>query len=371
MPATAADGDSANRFVIYRFTTSSVQPGDINDPSKIIDISWDRNSIPAVPAVSGTYYFVITSLDRNYNESGISSVVSVSPPAVPEKKLPANGAQNLSDEYTFVWNYTSHSSQYLIQVADDQTFSNIVFEADGVADTFKVVTGLAGQKSYYWRVKAFNAAGTGEFSSVWNFTTGFPLPPSPVYPPNNTGGIPYIPVFKWSGAGLTDSYSLQVARSRDFTLASMIIDTTGVTDTAIVSPQLDLNKFHFWRVAGTNQFGFSGWSEIFQFKTALTSVDDDDAIPTEYALYQNYPNPFNPATKIKYSIPSNDKVQTSNVNLKVYDVLGNEVALLVNETKAPGNYEVEFIASGLSSGVYFYKLNAGNFSTVKKLILLK
>jgi hypothetical protein len=83
-------------------------------------------------------------------------------------------------------------------------------------------------------------------------------------------------------------------------------------------------------------------------------------------LYQNYPNPFNPNTVISYQLPV-----TGNVTLKVYDILGNEVATLVNEEKQPGVYEVEFDSEGLSSGIYFYQLRTGNFTQVKKMILLR
>jgi len=88
--------------------------------------------------------------------------------------------------------------------------------------------------------------------------------------------------------------------------------------------------------------------------------------PEEFMLEQNFPNPFNPSTTFKYSIPNSEFV-----TLKVYDVLGNEVATLVNEEKPAGIYEVEFDASRLSSGVYLYKLSAGDFSDVNKLMLLK
>jgi len=93
---------------------------------------------------------------------------------------------------------------------------------------------------------------------------------------------------------------------------------------------------------------------------------ENDHLPSNFTLSQNYPNPFNPVTKIKYSIP-----KTSFVNITVYDVLGREIKTLVNEEKTPGNYEVEFNASGLPSGVYFYRILAGSFSETKKLILLK
>ncbi len=89
-------------------------------------------------------------------------------------------------------------------------------------------------------------------------------------------------------------------------------------------------------------------------------------IPNFYALQQNYPNPFNPATKISYALP-----KTGNVTLKVYDILGREVATLVNEVKQAGIYTVDFNASNLASGVYFYRILSGDFTAVKKMVLVK
>jgi hypothetical protein len=88
--------------------------------------------------------------------------------------------------------------------------------------------------------------------------------------------------------------------------------------------------------------------------------------PAEFLLSQNYPNPFNPKTKIKYQI-----AKISFVTIKVYDVLGSEVATLVNEEKPAGSYDVEFIGDELPSGIYFYQLEAGNFIETKKMVLLK
>ncbi len=98
----------------------------------------------------------------------------------------------------------------------------------------------------------------------------------------------------------------------------------------------------------------------------LTTSIKEESLIKNFALVQNYPNPFNPITKIKYQIPHNNLVQ-----LVVYDILGRKVTTLVNEQKPAGSYEVEFIASQFSSGVYFYELRAGDFRDVKKLILLK
>ena len=100
----------------------------------------------------------------------------------------------------------------------------------------------------------------------------------------------------------------------------------------------------------------------------------DETIPTKFSLAQNYPNPFNPTTTIEYSIPkvrAKDFSPQQNVQLKIYDVLGREIKTLVNEKQLPGNYSVKFDASNLPSGVYFYRLQAGDFVATKKMILMK
>jgi hypothetical protein len=98
----------------------------------------------------------------------------------------------------------------------------------------------------------------------------------------------------------------------------------------------------------------------------FTGVNDTLLLPIRYKLFQNYPNPFNPTTTISFSIP-----QSQNVELKVFDLLGNEVANIVDEEKPVGRYEVKFNAENLSSGIYYYRLKAGGFVQTKKLILMK
>ncbi len=110
------------------------------------------------------------------------------------------------------------------------------------------------------------------------------------------------------------------------------------------------------------------------FSHIPVGIEDSKAksIPTKFVLYQNYPNPFNPTTTIKYSIPTVvDANFASTTKLVVYDVLGREVTTLVNKQQKPGNYQVTFNASKLSSGVYYYQLKFGNTVKTKKMILLK
>ena len=97
----------------------------------------------------------------------------------------------------------------------------------------------------------------------------------------------------------------------------------------------------------------------------INGVEGED-YPSEFFLSQNYPNPFNPITTIQYQIP-----KQSFVTLKVYDVLGNEIVILVNEENPAGTYEISWHADNLPSGIYFYKLQSGSFVETKKMVLLK
>ncbi len=132
--------------------------------------------------------------------------------------------------------------------------------------------------------------------------------------------------------------------------------------------------------------------QILYYGDRFTAIVDDTVVPTEFTLEQNYPNPFNPATTIEYTVSSGRVISRSettrnlkdsaadetgvqndniSVNLVIYDILGREVATLVNQNQKPGRYTVEFDASDLSSGLYLYRLTAGEFTSVRKMLLMK
>lgn len=115
----------------------------------------------------------------------------------------------------------------------------------------------------------------------------------------------------------------------------------------------------------------TGWAVgeggvILKYSSSTSKVESNTAHVSTFTLEQNYPNPFNPSTTINYSIP-----KSGMVNLTVYNVLGNQVAVLVNDDQAAGEHSVKFNASNLSNGVYLYKLTSGNYSSTKKLVLMK
>jgi len=115
--------------------------------------------------------------------------------------------------------------------------------------------------------------------------------------------------------------------------------------------------------SGDNWVNF--WKYSYTY-SSITTIKQDDNTPDIYQLSQNYPNPFNPTTNINYKLP-----KTSQVELGIYNLLGQKVATLVDKKQAAGTYTVQWEASGFSSGVYYYKIEAGEFSETKKLVLLK
>ena len=131
-----------------------------------------------------------------------------------------------------------------------------------------------------------------------------------------------------------------------------------------------------WWVNGNNELRFVRlYSTGFRIDTAYVTFDgvsdlqEEGNLPTEFSLDQNYPNPFNPGTKIKFTIPTQNIGEY--VTLKVYNIIGNEIATLIDENLPAGSYVVDFSTANLSSGIYFYTLISGAFSLSRKMILLK
>jgi len=157
---------------------------------------------------------------------------------------------------------------------------------------------------------------------------------------------------------------------------SVFLSTNYGSSWTAVNTGLETNlNFNVLAVIGTNLFagtrgpGTSGSASIWKrpLSQMITSVETFSTdLPSQFSLDQKYPNPFNPKTTINYSVS-----QVSFVTIKVYDVLGREVATIVNENKPVGNYRVEFDSGKLVSGIYFYRLQAGNFIQTKKMVLLK
>ena len=140
--------------------------------------------------------------------------------------------------------------------------------------------------------------------------------------------------------------------------------TRKITSSAILTATTNYS----WIVSASNAYGTSDWSTEARFQTGqdITVVERDGAIPYAFDLSQNYPNPFNPTTTIRFAVPNSGPV-----SLRVYDLLGREIAVLVDGPLTPGYYAARFDAHSLSSGIYFYRLVASGLVETKKMQLVK
>ena len=194
-------------------------------------------------------------------------------------------------------------------------------------------------------------------------------------PANNSTISTLTPTLGWTQIFGAPSYRVQVATNSSFT--NLVYDQSGITSTTWTTPSLDYETSYYWRVRPVNDpCDVAVWSMIWQFTTPEEDSEPPDPtkigvnpVPIKrftWGLVQNYPNPFNPLTLIRYELE-----RESAVTIKVFNVMGQEVETLVDATRPAGKYEVQWDGSKFASGIYTYRISAGNFTEVKRMILTK
>jgi hypothetical protein len=169
-------------------------------------------------------------------------------------------------------------------------------------------------------------------------------------------------LLKWNTATELNNLGFNVERaslSGNWEKIGFVAGSGTTTETRSYSfLDIDLNPgIYSYRLKQVDYDGSFEYSDVIQAEIT---------VPFDFALEQNYPNPFNPSTTIRYSVP-----QTSIVNIKVYNLIGQEVTELINETKSAGKYEINFESNGLASGIYLVKMQAGDFTSTIKMTMLK
>ncbi len=185
--------------------------------------------------------------------------------------------------------------------------------------------------------------------------------------PYEIADVPLNSKMTWRSTDSTTSYHLQISKNNAFN--STVIDTV-VTDTTFTPSKLEWSTIYYWRVSASNKNLEGEFSNSTFFITASNPVGiaNSESLPGESFLYQNYPNPFNPNTVITYRLKS-----SGFVTLKIYDMLGREVFTAANEYQNDGIHRVDFSMqnTGLTSGIYYYRLTSGSFSETRKMIYVK
>jgi endo-1,4-beta-xylanase len=190
-----------------------------------------------------------------------------------------------------------------------------------------------------------------------------PISPIIIYPDFETDLL-LDPVLQWHSSEMATFYNIQLADNRAFT--NPVMDTT-TADTVLQSVMLEGNTRYYWRVNAANDDGTSDYTALASFTTGddPSAIEKSGEITKDYQLFQNYPNPFNPITAISYRLSA-----ISEVELNIYDTLGQKVAILVSETQSAGDHHVTWNARDFPSGVYYYQLLTDGFHDVRKMILL-
>ena len=296
-------------------------------------------------------------------------------PEAPLLASPDNAATDLPiDELTFRWFSVEQADNYNLQLAstDDFAPAALLLDMNELSDTTAQAGELEYESTYFWRVRAVNAAGPGEWSIARYFITEdepLQVPDAPVLvsPTNGAADVDPDIDLEWESVGEAVWYSIQVSKDPDFLQESASSDS-------LVGLQYSLNALtglttYYWRVRAVNMAGPGDWSETWAFTTRqLTSIDSNySEIPREYELEQNFPNPFNPSTRIRIGVPAD----AGPVKLEVFDLLGRKVATLVDRSLPAGWQVITFDADNLNSGIYLYRLEAAGQITVKKMMLLK
>lgn len=368
--------DDANFAESYRLQVSKVSnfTSTVVNTGGITDTSYEVSGLEH----SQTYYWRVNAS----NESGTSSwspvwefTTIIERPEVPVLVSPADGADEVSTKPEFVWEVAERADIYRIQIATAVEFDSILVDADEIEGTmYSVTEELNPFTTYYWRVNASNIGGTSDWSDGWAFETGQALPIAPVLesPDDGSTGLETEVMVMWNAVPTATHYHVQIADNNNF--ETPVVDNDGVTNTFFTVSELDTATQYYWRVRAVSDVGTGEWSEIWNFTTKdVTSVRElADGIPVEFKLNQNYPNPFNPTTTIRFGLP-----EAATVRLEIYNMIGQRIATLIaGEFYTAGTYEAVWDAldeSGnvVSSGLYIYRLSAGDYVNVKKMMFTK
>jgi pectate lyase len=311
---------------------------------------------------------------------GVGEFLSVMPVAEITNLIYPVDDELVSRNPAFSWKRSAMATAYDVQILEGTgEGATVVAEATVPHASFAHSGLLDPDKTYSWRVRATNRDDEGTWTDYESFITGteveHPEAVVLVSPIHESTEVSTMPVFSWQKETHAASYRFELAKDAGF---NNVVAETEVSGNSIsmtdLSDSLAYKTTYFWRVRAESPAGDSDWSEVWSFTTdeeqiptgiADTNFETSD-LPLQVTLDQNYPNPFNPNTVIRFQLPEN-----SEIRLEVFDMLGRRVSVLVNETRNAGVHEVSFDASGLSSGLYLYRLQAGDIIRTQKMMLMK
>jgi len=321
-------------------------------------------------AAQTTYYWRV----RAKNSEGASPWSTVwnftthlAGPSVPLLQFPGNNGTGVPLTVTLKWFPSTNVQHYHMQLAGNINFVNNIYDLNTLTSTTYTVTGLENYKDYYWHVSAINDSGETQYSDRWTFKTIDILPGAPtLLSPGNISADNDINItFSWLDAASQSkvTYKFQLATSNSFTLATLVSqDSSFNLNTSVLNLLYDTP--YYWRVRGTNEAGTGPWSDVWNFRTKIHE-GVQDMIAAKYGITA-YPNPFTESTIIQFNVP-----EPSRVVVKLVNTLGAEISTLNNNYMPAGKQNINLDAHNLTSGLYWYVVQIGDYTEINKLILIK
>jgi hypothetical protein len=370
----------------------SQSPG-ISGVSSLLPVTTFSYSLTGGQALNygQSYYWAVAS----YNGSSYSNwtidqftVTAVSGSSIPIASYPTGDEPIYSSDVTLSW-YLNGSTlgidhyRVVYSTRADMDESDLVntFEVNVPAPAQSLdVTGLIPGSTYFWKVGSSpNGSDPTTYSTVATFiaqpiTSLSVVVPLVGGPKNGVGLTTSSADFSWvipAKVSDTLTYQLQFSNNSDMSDSTLI---SGIKSPSQIVNSLAPNKVYYWRVRSVNAKGqTSAYSSIGQFSLkSITAVSKNGGdIPKTFAVSQNYPNPFNPSTLINYALP-----KSSLVTIKIYNILGQEVKTLINSELQAGYYTVQWngdnnYGHSVASGIYIYRVSAGQYAKTMKMMLLK
>jgi photosystem II stability/assembly factor-like uncharacterized protein len=302
----------------------------------------------------------------------------------PTLTAPASNATNIlycissTENQVFTWSAIGGATSYDIQIDDTADFRNPEFSSSPTTNQYSLSSNLMPSTKYYWHVRSSDGTNFGKspYSPPDSFTTvsgatGLPGP-TLLSPSNGATGVATNPMLSWSAVPGAVKYRVSVSA----------VFSTITTGTSCRATGLSAFTHYYWSVTGLNCNG-SDTTSTRDFMTGCCEEsnlggggnDSSKAFHTapaelsevrEFGMEQNYPNPFNPSTRFNYALPV-----AAHVKLRIFNTLGQVVATIVDRDEQAGRQSVEYNAGHLPSGLYFYRLDANQFTSIKKMLLIK
>jgi Leucine-rich repeat (LRR) protein len=321
---------------------------------------------------AGDYYCSVTNTTVSdltlYSHLFTLSVIDTIVPAMPQDLSAVSGDQEIS----LIWraNEDPDSIYYRIYMDTIPQPAIAIDSTDSINDTTRTLSGLINKVTYYIRITAVDWSGNeSEFSNEVQAVPAHIDSIPPAVPQNLTGvaGDSSV-ILTWNSVVDTGYIYYRVYMDTVANPLTVIDSTTNSADTSRTITSLANNQLYHFRVTAIDKFknesDFSNEIQVLPFPMEINEYLLE--MPENYCLIQNYPNPFNPSTIIEFDLP-----KTSQVSLKIFNVLGEELTTLVSDKLSVGSHKYRWSAGNLASGVYLYRLEADGFVQTRKMILMK